>query len=109
MNYYINETVFPNMTMSTYLNAAHLCNNVSQLPNASQYNFTCETWNSLFACMATPVHWKIANGGVYLPYAWLDENTVMPKRYADDIQKGVLDNLVLAQNIQTWGLVTGGI
>ena len=96
------------MSTSASLNAIRICHNVTLLPNASQYNYTCETWNALFTCMATPTHWDIRNGGVYIPYAWSDESFVMPEHFAHDIQTGVLDTQVLAVQVQTWGLVAGG-
>lgn len=108
MNYWIESAVLPNMTASAIQNVAELCNLISLLPSNAT-NFTCDSYNQLFTCMAAPTHWDIANGGVYLPYAWLDETTVFPSRYADDIQEGIIDNQDLAANVRTWGLVTGGI
>jgi hypothetical protein len=110
MNYWVEETVLPNMSVSAVQNAHELCNLLSLFPsNSSNFtNFTCDEFNALFTCMAAPSHWDIAGGGVYLPYAWLDENTVFPQRYATDIQEGILDTQQLAADVRTWGLVTGG-
>jgi len=109
MNYWIEETILPNMTQSAIENARTLCELLALLPeNVTSFNSSCDNWNNLFTCMAVPTHWDIQNGGVYLPYAWLDETTVFPKRYADDIQSGILDTQELAENVRTWGLVTAG-
>lgn len=109
MNYWIEETVLPNMTTAAIDNAHNLCQLIALLPeNVTEFNSTCDAWNNLFTCMAVPTHWDIANGGVFLPYAWLDETTTFPKRYADDIQSGILDNQKLASDVRTWGLVSGG-
>lgn len=109
MNYWIEATVLPNMTQSAINNARNLCELLAMLPeNMTSFNGTCDEWNNLFTCMALPTHWNIQDGGVYLPYAWLDETTTFPKRYADKIQSGILDTQQLAADVRTWGLVTGG-
>jgi hypothetical protein len=96
------------MTPKGAHNAMMICENVTKLPNSSFYNHTCDTWDKFFQCLAVEAKWDIANGGVYMPYAWSDESFTMPEHYANEIKAGIIDTQKLAADVQVWGYVSGG-
>ena len=84
--------------------AAWICGNYTELTGD---NHTCVVWDYLFSCMALPSDWKYNGGGIYMPYAWVEESVVYDEDTADGI-KLIHYMRDLGNAVQLWCLVAAG-
>lgn len=84
--------------------ASWACGNYTEL---TESNSTCFLWNYLFSCLAVESDWRYYNGGVYAPYAWVQESVVYDKETADGI-KMIYDIREMGYAFQMWTLVACG-
>ena len=105
LNYYMSDNYLPVVNESTISLAARTCQNISLV--APEKNYTCETWDYLFTCLAVPSDWKYWDGGVYMPYAWVQESVVYDEDTANGI-KVINDTINFAYDVQLWSFVAAG-
>jgi hypothetical protein len=61
------------------------------------------------ACVEEPTSWNISNGGVYMPYTWVDENTAMSQSDCNDFKDSVYGTQDLADDLRFYSFFTAGI
>lgn len=103
-NYYMSDDYLPVVEESTIDIAAYLCGNYTELTGD---NHTCVVWDYLFQCMAQPSDWKYYAGGVYMPYAWVEESVIYDSDTADGI-KMINSIREIGDGVQQWCLVAAG-
>ena len=104
-NYWMSDDMLPEVEASTVDIAAYACGNYTLLTGS---NNTCEIWDYLFACLAEPSDWTYAGGGVYAPYAWVEESVVYNEDTADGI-KLIYFIEDMGYTFQLWCFVGSGI
>ena len=100
----MSDDYLPVVEESTIDIAAYLCGNYTELTGD---NHTCVVWDYLFRCMAQPSDWKYFAGGVYMPYAWVEESVVYDSDTADGI-KMINSIREIGDGVQQWCLVAAG-
>jgi hypothetical protein len=94
----------PSVDQATVALAAYTCGNYTALTGSNQ---TCEVWDYLFSCLAVESDWRYTDGGVYMPYAWVEESVVYDSETADGIK---LIHFIrdMGYTFQLWCLVASG-
>jgi hypothetical protein len=104
LNYYMENNYLPKVNDSTVKLAADACSNYTEI---TQSGYSCDYWNALFQCLAVPTDWKYYDGGVYMPYAWVQEAVVYDEATADGI-KDINDAIEFAYQVQLACFIAAG-
>lgn len=104
-NYYMSDNYLPVVHEESVEIAAYACGNLTELTGD---NHTCQVWDYLFQCLAVESDWKFYTGGVYAPYAWVEESVVYDKDTADGI-KLIYFIRGMGYTFQLWCFVGSGL
>jgi hypothetical protein len=105
LNYYMSDNYLPSVDPALVPYAAELCQNISAFTGNTH---DCTTFDYLFSCLAIPSDWKYVSGGVYMPYAWVEESVVFDEDTANSI-KDISAAIAFAYDVQLWCFVSGGV
>lgn len=104
LNYFMQDNYLPSVNDTTVGVAATVCANYTALTGA---NFSCVAWDYLFQCLNIPSDWKYYKGGVYMPYAWVEESVAMDEDTANGF-KDINSLKIFKQDLETWSFVVAG-
>jgi len=85
-NYQLNSYHLPKVGEETLRAVEGLC---AALNNDTQSNGTCDGLDTLMQCLAVPSDWKVYNDQVYVPYAWMDQDSTGSEDDANSIKDGI--------------------
>lgn len=102
-NYYIGDWVLPVMDGDTAESFNTVCLNETRKDGVN-----CMGVNEQINCLATP-SWSFKDGGVYFPYAWVEESMVLTRDDADDLKESLYWIDGFAESVQLYSLVCSGI
>jgi hypothetical protein len=98
------DNYLPVVNDTTVERAATICEDYTTF---KKLNNTCEIWDSLFVCLNIPTDWKYYNGGIYMPYAWVQESVVYDEDTANSL-KLIQLFYDTGYSIQLWSFVSAG-
>lgn len=61
------------------------------------------------ACVEAPAKWNISNGGLYMPYTWVDEHFSMSKSDSEDFKDEVYGTQDFADDLRFYSFFVAGI
>jgi len=115
--YYHNNTYFPNMPETFGTEADGICTNFTELITVLiDNNITVDyipkcnasKERDLLTCLSEPQDWIFNNGGVYMPYAWVEEGIDGSADDANDLKDSLYFIEDLANDIEKYSLFVAG-
>jgi len=116
LNYFLSNTEFTGVAPGSVATWEDLCANLEILGFewAAAKGQVCDRYSKPYhECMATNQSWTFysefgPDGGVYMPYAWANENLEGDRDSADGLKNSLFFIFDLADGIQMWCLVCSG-
>lgn len=103
VNYYVASYPLPVVDSDTANEFNSVCLNETRADGID-----CKGLNNMVLCLATP-SWNLKDGGVYFPYAWVEEGMTLSADDAADLKDSLYWIDDFADEVQQWALVSAGI
>ncbi len=103
VNYFVGSFTLPVFDGDKAQRFDNVCMNETRADGVN-----CNGLNKFFLCLSTP-SWTLANGGVYMPYAWVEEGMTLSADDAADLKDSLYWIDDFAAEVQQWSFVVAGI